>query len=346
MKFLIFTDNHFCSSSSIIRDRGHMFSKRLENQIETINWLEELAMSEHCDEVICLGDFFDKSVLNDEELTALSCITWNNLPHTFIVGNHESSVNGLVYNSTKALEGPNHLVVATPSRRIDATTGLDLCFLPYIIESDRKPLIEYFPKCEFTKTKIIFSHNDIKGIQMGPIISKDGFDIKDIEENCNLFLNGHLHNGTQFSFKGINLGNVTGQNFGEDAFKYRHSVAILDTDSMTLEYVDNPYAFNFYKLEMNTKSDFSVLDKINDNSVLSIKCKEDLIEDLKSELEKHKHKIVTHRIVTYRDSVDICKEINSDELRVEDHLAKFVEFCKSHIDNDVVLDEELSEICK
>ena len=340
-RVLIFTDNHFCSNSSIIRQRGKVFSKRLENQIETLNWVEDLAIKEKCDGVICLGDFFDKSVLNDEELTALKSIEWNLLPHYFIVGNHESSVNGLIYNSTKALESSNHFIIDSSSTIID--NDVEICFLPYIIESDRKSINDYFPHQDNVKKRVIFSHNDVKGLQMGPIVSKEGFDINDIEQNCDLFFNGHLHNGTHFSNKCYNLGNVTGQNFGEDATKYSHNVAILDLDTLQTQFIENPHAFNFYKFEIHKEEDFNQLLSLKNNAVVSIKCDEKLMNKC-DEFIKH-FKGVDYRLITSKDENITTSELDIKDLTI-DHLSKFVEFCKERINNDEILEKELNEVCK
>ena len=84
MKYLIYTDVHWSTYSSIIRSRGDIYSKRIENLIESVNWAEKLATTNGCDEIICLGDFFDKPDLNSEELTSLTELTWANIHHTFI----------------------------------------------------------------------------------------------------------------------------------------------------------------------------------------------------------------------------------------------------------------------
>ena len=61
MRILLYTDNHFCTNSSIIRKNGEKYSIRLENQIKSVNWAEQLGIEKNCDMVIHLGDFFDKS---------------------------------------------------------------------------------------------------------------------------------------------------------------------------------------------------------------------------------------------------------------------------------------------
>lgn len=71
MKILLYTDVHVSEFSSIIRSMGEKYSTRLENLIASINWAEKIATENNCDEIICLGDFFDKPELNSSELTAM-----------------------------------------------------------------------------------------------------------------------------------------------------------------------------------------------------------------------------------------------------------------------------------
>ena len=57
MKILIYTDNHFCEKFSIITKMGDKFTQRLENQIKSINWAEDLAYKNGCQYVICINCF-------------------------------------------------------------------------------------------------------------------------------------------------------------------------------------------------------------------------------------------------------------------------------------------------
>lgn len=342
MKYLIFSDNHFCETSSIIRRQGNKYTVRLENQIESLNWVEQLALDKECQAVICAGDFFDKAQLTDMELTALKDIHWNELPHYFLVGNHESSVNGLLFNSTKALEGPNRFVVSEPTVWKYANDENEIRFLPYIIESDRKPVFEYFGK-GLGKT-IIISHNDIKGIQMGPVVSAIGFELKDFDDNADLVINGHLHNGQKVSKKVINLGNLTGQNFSEDAERYTHNVMILDTDTLKYELIENPYAFNFYKLEINKAEDLEVFKHLKQNAAVTVKCNNKLVQETREVIEKTAN-IIESRLIITRDIATEAGEIDMSSFTV-DHIAKFIECAREHYGTDPILEEELAEVCK
>ena len=336
MKIGIIGDIHFNEYSSILRERGEQFSVRLENCLNSINWAEECTAT--CDQVIYLGDFFDKSSLNAEELTALTGICWNDVYHRFLVGNHEMGISSLVYSSAHALDSyqSKREVVDTPYLSGYIDEGVELCFLPYVLEEDRKPLSSYYPEREVDMKRIIFSHNDIAGIQMGQFMSKEGFSIEEIEANCDLFFNGHLHNGTRVTDKIINVGNLTGQNFSEDAFKYTHNIFILDTDTMQFQVIRNPYAINFYKLDS-----IDQLNKIH-NAVITLKVNESDIAEA-NELIKNHPQIISSRVI-----VDYSRKEKKDvkELSV-DHLDEFRKFIYARFEDDPLFDlvrEELNYI--
>ena len=342
MKILLFGDAHFCARSSIINKFGFKYSIRLENQIQTFCWVKEQALKNNCDMVVGLGDFFNSSQLNDMEITAAKELQFADIPTYFLVGNHESSVQGLTLSSTKLLECSNRTVISEPfSICLDNT---EICLLPYITECERKSLSEYFGKRSSNCKRVILSHNDIKGINYCAVVSSSGFAISDIEDTCDLYINAHIHNGQQITDKLYNIGNITGQNFSEDAFKYSHNIIILDTDTLTLEFIENPYAYNFYKLQIDSVEDLAVFNTLKNQAVLSIKCEQTLIEKVKKVIEKFSEKIVEFRIIGVR-KYETAAEPTELDLSV-DHLARFVECCKASLENSNILDEELSEICK
>ena len=322
MKIGVIGDIHFSEYSSILRLRGNKYSLRLENCLKSIKWAEELTSK--CDKVIYLGDFFDKSSLNASELTACSEIVWNDQPHQFLVGNHEIGINDSIISSAHIL----HNVVDSPIKVV--YDDVELCFLPYILESERKPSIyDYFGN-RVAQKRIVFSHNDIAGIQLGKIISKSGFSIDDIENNCDLFINGHLHNGMCITRNIINLGNLTGQNFSEDGFKYKHHIMILDTDTLSYTLYDNPYAINFYKLD-NISELSSVI-----NGVVTLKCTKDDVLNVKQILATNTN-VITSRII-----IDYDKQENTSIITTlaVDHLEEFRNFALKELGaSELVLEE-------
>ena len=341
MRILIFTDLHMCPQASIINKWGTKYPKRLENCIKTVNWLERKAEEYNCDYVISLGDFFDKPDLSSETITACNDIKWSNIMHYHIVGNHDASNSSLTFNATNMLNADRHSIITDPA--VLPLINCDICFLPYITECDRKPLSEYFKNLDPNKPRIILSHNDINGIQLGPVISRAGFSIEEIEAACNYFYNGHLHSRQAITPKIMNIGCCTGKDFGTDAFKHSHGIMIFDTATMKAEYIENPYAYNFYKIDINTEADLPILNKLKSNAIVSIKCAQNLVDKVKQKIEETSN-IIESRVILVRQ-YDEAVENTELDLTV-DHLARFIECCKSTIENSTILEEELSEICK
>lgn len=350
-KILLYTDNHFSSYSSIIRSNGERYSTRLENQIQSLNWVNEIAVEHKCDLMIHLGDFFDKPELNAQELSALKEIKWNSLPKKFIVGNHEMGDNSLTYNSLNALAQIGDII---DKPTIDCGFGFELVYLPYIVESNRKPLVDYiketqnefYADCFVTrevKHRIILSHNDIKGLQYGQFISKCGFELEEIYNNCSLFINGHLHNQTQINDKMLNLGNLTGQNFSEDGFKYSHCIAILDTDTLKVELINNPYAFYFYKIETNNidelKNQINKLDK--NYAIGTIKVFESDLNEARLSCAEH---FKEYRLITKPNNLLSEKQNMSLEDSSINHIQKFRDYVLSELDNNEILFDELAQL--
>lgn len=331
MKIGIVGDIHWSKYSSILRSRGKKYSKRLENCIDSINWAEEL-LGDRCDLIVYLGDFFDHESLKSEEITALSEIKWSKTSHKFLVGNHELGLNDLSFSSAHIFEN----VIDHPMSVI--YSDVEVCYLPYMLNNTGK-LDDYFDAK--TMKRIVFSHNDIAGIQMGKFVSTSGFEIDNVEKNCDLFINGHLHNGTQVSSKIYNVGNLTGQNFSEDAEVYKHNIFLLDTDTFELEIFENPHALKFYKFtDLNTLLNYG----FTANSIVTAKLPVDDVIKAK-EFVLGNENIVAHRFIIMPNLDDNVSSIEHTSLTVN-HLDKFQEFILEQLGTDQMVVEELGEVLK
>ena len=94
-KYLIYSDVHFSTYSSILRSRGRKYSTRLHNLIDSVSWAEHLADEKDCDAVINLGDFFDRPDIESEVITALQDVYFCNKPHIIVTGNHDANISNL-----------------------------------------------------------------------------------------------------------------------------------------------------------------------------------------------------------------------------------------------------------
>jgi DNA repair exonuclease SbcCD nuclease subunit len=333
-----------CPRASIVNRWGTKYPSRLENCIASVNWLEQKAKELDCEYIVNLGDFFDRPDLTSETITACNDIKWSGIMHYSLVGNHDASTSSLLFNSVNSFLGDRHKIVTEPS--VLPLDDCFICFLPYVVECDRQPLNEYFSKLAGAdRPTVILSHNDISGIQLGPVMSRTGFSVEEIEANCDLMINGHLHNGQAISQKIINLGNLTGKDFGEDAFKHNHNIAILDTKTLQLTFIENPYAYNFYKIQVDTEHDLSLLDTLKPNAVVSVKCDSKLVENVKQRITELKDIILESRIILVKKFEESSEESLELDLSV-DHLARFVECCKANIEYTPLLEEEIGQVCK
>ena len=337
MKIGIIGDVHWSKYSSIVRTRGKKYSERLENCIKSINWAEKITQG--CDKIIYVGDFFDSSELNSEELTALKELVWNDSPHIFLVGNHELGLNDLSFSSAHLFDfRGGRVTIDKPCCTCFGNT--EICYLPYIVNNSGN-IEDYLTKPSDNYKRIIFSHNDIAGIQLGKYVSQSGFSIENIEANCDLFINGHLHNGNIIGDKIINIGNLTGQNFNENAFNYSHHIGILDTDTLTYELYDNPYAFNFYKLDTTvTPVD---LTKLKSNSILTIKVSEENYDHYKTQVTNCDNIITSRFIIVSSNSNEVN---NNQELISVNHLDKFKSYVIDVLGSTDLVLEELEEVLK
>lgn len=353
MKVLIVGDVHYAQYSSIVRSRGKRYSKRLENLIESINWAEHKAAEVEAEEIIYLGDLFDRADLNAEEISAFREIEWtNNIFHVFLTGNHEIATRSLAYSSARLVEGlgEDFKVVDKPS--IEEGLGYEFIYIPYVFEAERKPLEEYIKEArsyspvhtDELRDLYIFSHNDIKGVQYGLFESTAGFEKEEIiKSGCKFFINGHIHNkGWIEGNKILNLGNLTGQNFNEDGVKYHHTVAVLDTDKKNLEFYENPYAYNFLKLEILEREDFKKIPDLH-NLVLSIKCAEELVTELRGLLDNNPQ-VVEYRVITIAQDSEEEQVEETQSLTSVDHLQQFQAYIISQLGKSNVVLKELQEV--
>lgn len=347
MKILLYTDVHWSTNSSILRSKGKKYSTRLENLIQSVSWAEDLAKQRNCDLICCLGDFFDKAQLNAEELTALQDIKWSGINHIFLVGNHEMGTSDLSISSSHFLNiDSTFRVVDKPEKLFLDRDNVEICYLPYVLDNDLRSLSDIFglPRSK----RIVFSHNDIAGIQMGAFVSKEGFSVDDIEANCNFFVNGHLHNSDFVSDKIMNLGNLSGQNFSEDSHKYPHGVMIFDTETFQYELVINPFALKFYKLDMCSAKGPQVqqeLSKLSTPAVLTCSVSSKDQYDYVNSLLKDNSNVIASRIIIVKQDAQASTE-NSLTLETVDHLLMFKKYVESNIGSDEITLSELAEVLK
>lgn len=334
MKICIFGDVHWSQYSSIVRQRGEQFSIRLENLIQSMNWVEDMTRKYSCGMCISLGDFFDNSTIDAESIAALREVEWNEIQHIVVAGNHEMARADNCYSSAIALSFfPFVHVMTTPNqlRIYDEENVCSLMFLPYVLEPDKCALDKTFVKYE---RNYLFSHNDLKDVNYGPFISKTGFSVDDISAVCDRCFNGHIHNEGICGDNIINVGNLTGQNFSEDATKYRHKIIILDTETDDVVILENPYAMNFYKVD-------NLSDVRKDNAVVTLKTSD---VSQKENLKNMKNVIAYKVIADVKKTSKKAESVSGKDVINIDHLKMFSDYVHNNMGDTEIINQELSEV--
>lgn len=285
MKLGLYADPHISQNSSIITSRdGSGMSGRLSNIISTFEWMNNLFSSHDVDKIVCLGDMTDKPNLTAEEITAMS--KCNCSSHYFIVGNHCRSDKDGSINSLATFDH----VISEPCYLEDSNN--EVFILPYSRDVfDLSSLND--------KPKLILSHNDFYGYDYGGAVSKSGYTISEVSENCELFINGHLHNGGWIvENKIMNLGAVTGLNFASCSGQWNPSVAIVDTETLKVDLYENPEAFKFRKFVCGKVSDVKkIIDSLDGfHYVLQFKVPDTISEKVRKLVDQY-NKIDASRII-------------------------------------------------
>lgn len=321
MRYLIIADNHFCEKSSVITGRGDRFSDRLENQIKSLEWTGSFGLP-----VIHLGDFFNREVLTAEEISCLGVLKEkvNFKEWTFLQGNHGYSGG---YDVMHVFEEG---LISKPT--VQYLDGLKCLWLPF--NSTEKDIEGDYD--------IIFGHIGIKDIPFGA----KGFSFEIIDSHCKIFLNGHLHNRYKLGENKWNIGSLTAQNFSDECTQYRKGAVILDTDKKSLEFVENPYAFNFYKFNWSDWISGKISQEVKEcmvrmNTCISLNCK-----------EGEKKEIVDSKVFSEAYYLRISEEIKQlqklDKPAVGslDYLGKFRKSFIEKYGESPIIFEELGEIVK
>lgn len=288
MKILIYTDPHVCGSLSIVKGRGSKYTYRLENMIKTFQFINQTAKDHNVDKIICLGDLAENNVLTAEEISALSECNLSN--HAFVVGNHDMSTSE--YNICNIYKEVYHEVGALPFY------DCNILLLPYSHEiHDLRTLTRNFDRRLPT---IILSHNDVKGVNYGNIASKVGYEVADILDSCNLFINGHIHVGRWVvTDRILNLGTVAGMNFNCLGAQWNPSLVILDTSTLKLTFIENPHSYLFHKIDVAPEKIMDALNRLDSSreNVVQIRIPLQLVEVVSKLLDEKNIKF--RRIITY-----------------------------------------------
>lgn len=235
-------DAHWSINSSILPTATDRLSPRLEMLIESYRWMYDV-FGKDVDIIVNGGDLTDTPNLLAPELTALTkALSYSKgIPEYHLLGNHERLTEDSAFSSLSLLNlGPNFHIIDKP-QKLDINP--EVAFYPYT----------HNPRPEVLKelsTKVLFSHLTILGSQLTKVFrAKNGIDPQYLDMYFDLVLNGHIHTSSWVTKKILNVGTFAGVSFSDGYDLHYPSIVILDTNTLDLKIIENPYAIRFVKIE-------------------------------------------------------------------------------------------------
>tara|TARA_R110002074_G_scaffold216328_4_gene386202 strand:+ start:802 stop:1857 length:1056 start_codon:yes stop_codon:yes gene_type:complete len=262
MKIALITDTHFGARNDSLLFLD-FFSKFYKNIF--FPTLKERGITE----VIHLGDVVDRrKFINYKTLNSMKEILFFPLKEMggnvrIIVGNHDIYYkNTLKVNSMEELtKGMDHVTVYSDPCEVSLTKDHKVLFLPWICADNEDKSKELIEK---TRTKVVFGHLQIAGIESDKgSFMMEGHSIPMFKAFQRVF-SGHFHHRS-ITENITYLGNpyeITWSDYND-----KRGFHIYDTETMEVEFIENPYSM-FHKIYYNDeKNDYGDLSKYEDTYV-------------------------------------------------------------------------------
>lgn len=257
MKILLITDQHF----GVRNDNQffiEMYKKFYTNVV--IPYIDE----NNINEIICLGDTFDKrKSINFNSLESaqdmwFTPLAVRGITMTMLCGNHD-----IYYKNTLKINAPSLLlsqyknieVISSPTEKTVGKTKFLL--LPWICDENRSQILNMIAS---TKAKACLGHFELNGFEAIPGHKMDHGDDPAMLSKFDLVCSGHFHmKSRQENIQ--YLGNPY-QLYWNDYGQTR-GFHVLNTEDLSLEFIPNPYS-TFTKIYYKNST------KLSDSEIVAL----------------------------------------------------------------------------
>lgn len=218
---------------------------------------------------VCLGDFFDKPILEAKSLhlilPILNIMNSKEYPTYLLLGNHE--IDDAEHNILEYL---------SEYENIKPMTNWDLLreeflFIPYNVDP-----ASIMPT--FFRDKYIFTHHDIYGSELASGKTKAFFGLDpDIFKDAKRVFNGHVHLKSKVSSNIINSGSLLVSQQGELRLGEYPSYYVLDSGTGNITEYENEYSMIYLAIDLKEVNDVT---KYNQgNLVLRVDYEEEIPDE-------------------------------------------------------------------
>lgn len=340
MRIMAFGDIHFHNSHrfSTITDSGYT-TRELEH-LSCADTLIKLYEKENIDMLIFLGDAYGPvgdSISAETQKAMLDFFhKFNDYKiHVYgIIGNHDIVSNNLNIHKLEVLKYMPHISLYERPKEVTHLIGgeeIKFVYMPYCIHDEEA--IRFLESIEDKQNKIIISHLELGGINLGNgIFTQKGVPL-DLLKQFKMTLQGHYHSGGSYGHK-IQIAGSTQRLSFKDKGIARNNIIIYDTetDKITRRSFECPDWLIFNDDNIN-----GILNINNDNYV-----KIDLTSDilLTSEIQAKLEQVKGKTIHIDLTRISINRQIDEDTSITEDNIGVIKKFVNKS-DNSEDKKEEL-----
>lgn len=283
MKIVLSTDYHLKFSTQFDRVTERGLPSRLEEIIDSVNWVVETGKKHRATTFVGLGDIFDASErLNTKEGLAImemfQHIKAKFANNFFLVGNHdqisaEHNILDLFSSIVKVYSKPSFVDVQ----------GARLFFLPYIRESeDVYKALKGFEALDCPGKKYAFCHFWDSSVMS---VDPEAIDLSKVNVNFfdRIFLGHHHVPTSNLASKVVYVGTLLNKKFNETGPK---GCWILDTETNHISFYKNPHSPEFFQA-MDTTI-LTDIENLETNAYYRVACSPENVLEVSKILSKTK----------------------------------------------------------
>lgn len=338
MKILIFSDIHFHHSHRFSQVSQEGFTTRELEHLSCADTIEKLYDKYKFDSIVFAGDMFGPVGDNVSCQTLVAVSTFLRkisrlCPVKIIVGNHDLS--GTVNNKQA-----HKLEVFKDWKNVDVydlpIVEENFVYVPYnTCEEYLTSFLEAIPE---KKDKIIFSHVEMKGINLGNgIFTEKGIAISLLDKFKQVF-QGHYHNAGKYG-KHINIVGSTQRLSFKDQGVARKNIIIYNTEDNTI--IRESFECPDWKTFDDTNIEDILKTDINNYVKVDVTFDKLLTPEIRSKLDLFKGKDIHINVNRISLNRDLVKQRNEDMSNKTESTVLF-EFIEDS-DNSVELKTKLKE---
>lgn len=216
---LVTADLHASNRLPYSKPIGDGVTDRLQDLMDVIERMNEVAKHRQVDASFVLGDIFDRSLVDAVTLThTAAALSATPVPLYIMAGNHDAnSIRGGRF-TVEAFGAIEHKRMNYLSKMLSPTPWLNFIPIPFMAVSEAEEKIKSAKKMRDKEAiNVLLFHNSVLGCDHLEWTCDDGLDVKLLTTGFNYALGGHFHEHQVFGKKenGMYVGAPMHHNFGD-----------------------------------------------------------------------------------------------------------------------------------